>query len=204
MLHFPPSNTKAARSAGSSGPSYSLTVEHPAASDVSTSRRPTTAIALATPRVLGRSPRCTCLESINTSIGRPGRHLESRAGRAAALGSVAAAGRDVVLDGGLDGRIALAQLDAVEPRPLALELDRGDGGVREVHGEHDVGWRVTRVAGRVDRRHGRSEEHTSELQSRPHLVCRLLLEKKKKNENMTLPSLAARKQRNRSCISRRD
>src|SRR5690554_7450237 len=26
---------------------------------------------------------------------------------------------------------------------------------------------------------GRSEEHTSELQSRPHLVCRLLLEKKK-------------------------
>src|SRR6266699_5420639 len=28
---------------------------------------------------------------------------------------------------------------------------------------------------------GRSEEHTSELQSRPHLVCRLLLEKKKKH-----------------------
>src|SRR5690554_7523422 len=28
----------------------------------------------------------------------------------------------------------------------------------------------------------RSEEHTSELQSRPHLVCRLLLEKKKKND----------------------
>src|SRR5690554_7275234 len=27
--------------------------------------------------------------------------------------------------------------------------------------------------------HSRSEEHTSELQSRPHLVCRLLLEKKK-------------------------
>src|SRR6266498_4385497 len=32
------------------------------------------------------------------------------------------------------------------------------------------------VHGRV-----RSEEHTSELQSRPHLVCRLLLEKKKNN-----------------------
>src|SRR5436305_6199686 len=28
----------------------------------------------------------------------------------------------------------------------------------------------------------RSEEHTSELQSRPHLVCRLLLEKKKKKQ----------------------
>src|SRR5690554_7252345 len=31
----------------------------------------------------------------------------------------------------------------------------------------------------------RSEEHTSELQSRPHLVCRLLLEKKKKNNTTT-------------------
>src|SRR2546422_5256454 len=30
---------------------------------------------------------------------------------------------------------------------------------------------------------GRSEEHTSELQSRLHLVCRLLLEKKKKAMN---------------------
>src|SRR5687768_18196466 len=29
---------------------------------------------------------------------------------------------------------------------------------------------------------GRSEEHTSELQSRLHLVCRLLLEKKKKEQ----------------------
>src|SRR3989442_14190611 len=29
--------------------------------------------------------------------------------------------------------------------------------------------------------HERSEEHTSELQSRPHLVCRLLLEKKNKD-----------------------
>src|SRR2546422_2225467 len=31
--------------------------------------------------------------------------------------------------------------------------------------------------------HRRSEEHTSELQSRLHLVCRLLLEKKKKQKN---------------------
>src|SRR2546422_4750778 len=32
----------------------------------------------------------------------------------------------------------------------------------------------------------RSEEHTSELQSRLHLVCRLLLEKKKKQQNNTI------------------
>src|SRR2546422_11288366 len=34
---------------------------------------------------------------------------------------------------------------------------------------------------RIRDQRARSEEHTSELQSRLHLVCRLLLEKKKKN-----------------------
>src|SRR5258708_17084802 len=34
---------------------------------------------------------------------------------------------------------------------------------------------------------GRSEEHTSELQSPDHLVCRLLLEKKKKNKPLPTP-----------------
>src|SRR5262245_65006710 len=46
---------------------------------------------------------------------------------------------------------------------------------------------VTRVnAGRRDRL--RSEEHTSELQSLRHLVCRLLLEKKKKKEEKYITS----------------
>src|SRR5687768_18359776 len=35
---------------------------------------------------------------------------------------------------------------------------------------------------------GRSEEHTSELQSRLHLVCRLLLEKKKKKKCCNIPT----------------
>src|SRR3712207_8617648 len=41
---------------------------------------------------------------------------------------------------------------------------------RDPHHPHAAG---------VSRRMGRSEEHTSELQSRQYLVCRLLLEKKK-------------------------
>src|SRR5207342_3918321 len=41
--------------------------------------------------------------------------------------------------------------------------------------------RASRRASRPCRR--RSEEHTSELQSRENLVCRLLLEKKKKKKN---------------------
>src|SRR2546422_3852371 len=46
---------------------------------------------------------------------------------------------------------------------------------------------VVRVRGSAYRHEGaklvRSEEHTSELQSRLHLVCRLLLEKKKKQKD---------------------
>src|SRR3989449_3535428 len=57
-------------------------------------------------------------------------------------------------------------------------------------------FRSDRKSTRLDSSHGyisyavwssdvcsRSEEHTSELQSRLHLVCRLLLEKKKKNKH---------------------
>src|SRR3989442_11919023 len=46
---------------------------------------------------------------------------------------------------------------------------------------------------RMASRWARSEEHTSELQSRPHLVCRLLLEKKKKN-NHSNPDYISNKQ----------
>src|SRR2546422_7393728 len=46
----------------------------------------------------------------------------------------------------------------------------------------DEGWRVRKDGARFWAE-VRSEEHTSELQSRLHLVCRLLLEKKKKNKN---------------------
>src|SRR3712207_6848227 len=45
-----------------------------------------------------------------------------------------------------------------------------------------IGRRAVRAGGRTrarGARHRRSEEHTSELQSRQYLVCRLLLEKKK-------------------------
>src|SRR3712207_7947126 len=52
------------------------------------------------------------------------------------------------------------------------------------HAELDEGVGDEAQADRLavhQRHHGRSEEHTSELQSRQYLVCRLLLEKKKKH-----------------------
>src|SRR5207249_5509720 len=45
----------------------------------------------------------------------------------------------------------------------------------------------TVLTGRRTAKACRSEEHTSELQSRFDLVCRLLLEKKKNNQNETSP-----------------
>src|SRR2546421_6838295 len=57
-------------------------------------------------------------------------------------------------------------------------------GSRQTHDVGRPGIRKTRTTGGNKVRH-RSEEHTSELQSRSDLVCRLLLEKKKRNQGYT-------------------
>src|SRR3989442_12002222 len=70
------------------------------------------------------------------------------------------------------GFLSLAALAAIlsgVPREAHAQGGRIRGVVRDAQG--------TALSGAVVR--ARSEEHTSELQSRPHLVCRLLLEKKK-------------------------
>src|SRR5947208_4378062 len=63
---------------------------------------------------------------------------------------------EVVVDGVIDAAAVLA---------AEAEIERGDSHVLQER--------------RVVRARARSEEHTSELQSPDHLVCRLLLEKKK-------------------------
>src|SRR2546429_3109930 len=64
--------------------------------------------------------------------------------------------------------------------PVIQESSHQVGGQRAArHGVH--GNNGERLSGRR-----RSEEHTSELQSRLHLVCRLLLEKKKQTDTCNL------------------
>src|SRR2546429_4524902 len=62
------------------------------------------------------------------------------------------------------------------PEPAQLRGHIPPGLVHAVHHTSSGGMDET----------GRSEEHTSELQSRLHLVCRLLLEKKKKYLNNSI------------------
>src|SRR5690242_21313492 len=85
----------------------------------------------------------------------------------------------------LPGDLALGQVDAVEQ--LAFLVDRRLGCVEvlrvdRVVVEQSPSAEPDDVAGQVADRpqQARSEEHTSELQSHVNLVCRLLLEKKKK------------------------
>src|SRR5438552_5710742 len=78
-------------------------------------------------------------------------------------------------------------------RPAQGPPDQGDQPV-EPH---------PRAAPDVNRRaHPRSEEHTSELQSPDHLVCRLLLEKKKKTTNAR-PRTRRSKYRTRTSLASR-
>src|SRR3712207_7259003 len=73
--------------------------------------------------------------------------------------------------GGVGGREhALLDIDGV------LEADPHMAAGQHRLRDHRKGG----AAGAEARPHARSEEHTSELQSRQYLVCRLLLEKKKK------------------------
>src|SRR3712207_7619215 len=66
----------------------------------------------------------------------------------------------------------LKRLRKVSP-PAASFFEAEDFSVRNI---------VTTFAEKEPEHKMRSEEHTSELQSRQYLVCRLLLEKKKKND----------------------
>src|SRR5690242_20872867 len=75
-------------------------------------------------------------------------------------------------------------LGAPDGEPADADRDRRRGGQRRGLYEPGPGRRCAQAGRRelVCREYGRSrsEEHTSELQSHVNLVCRLLLEKKKK------------------------
>src|SRR3712207_6873366 len=64
-----------------------------------------------------------------------------------------------------------------------------DEEVERIGGQVDDARAVLEEVALSERFHDfRSEEHTSELQSRQYLVCRLLLEKKKKNTTIISPT----------------
>src|SRR5256886_4041135 len=96
------------------------------------------------------------------------------------------AGRDA--EGARGIGLAKAVLHGVRARAVAAHLGQHFG----VAPDHGHGYRVATGLAGLQRglRDGqrRSEEHTSELQSQSNLVCRLLLEKKKRNITMKCSS----------------
>src|SRR5690554_7559132 len=86
-----------------------------------------------------------------------------------------------------------AGLGPRRPHRAALAADRqaGAGVLAAGAARARTPVRVARAGRPARATRTRSEEHTSELQSRPHLVCRLLLEKKK-NKTVLAPLRTAR------------
>src|SRR6267154_6207113 len=106
-----------------------------------------------------------------------------RAGRDQCNEADVSAGPDALQDqvADADGRLGAALLQGLAARIVEANLGenaKAEQRLRSVAGADDYAVACERSDRRIDAL--RSEEHTSELQSPVHLVCRLLLEKKKK------------------------
>src|SRR2546422_2232292 len=86
-------------------------------------------------------------------------------------------------------RHRVSSLSGLGCRPTEVERDHGHQRFVAHLGEQRFA-----AAREHPTHHRRSEEHTSELQSRLHLVCRLLLEKKKKTDAQTGDAGAERRE----------
>src|SRR5205823_13583787 len=84
----------------------------------------------------------------------------------------------------LHDALPISEHDPDEGQRLGLHLRRRVHEVEEDR-RQEVAERCHDADRQSDRREERSEEHTSELQSLAYLVCRLLLEKKKKKNKNT-------------------
>src|SRR2546425_6438583 len=128
-------------------------------------------------------PPCSTPSSREPALGLAGGRARSQgAGRRSRWAARRAGARRG--DARLSGR---HDRPTVRSGPYAHEARSGAAAARVSTGRRQSGlWRVGVEGATLATREVRSEEHTSELQSLAYLVCRLLLEKKKKSIIYTL------------------
>src|SRR5690625_5496950 len=100
---------------------------------------------------------------------------------------------EVIEIGGKSGHTIPTLLKKVDivltslPTPKVVEsVYFGEEGLIDNSPENNILIDLSTISPELDNKIGRSEEHTSELQSRGHLVCRLLLEKKNFNHSQAM------------------
>src|SRR2546430_7551497 len=71
----------------------------------------------------------------------------------------------------------------------AISVERATARVKVLSASSPGAYVITNLTGKVEFPPKRSEEHTSELQSQSNLVCRLLLEKKKKKNEKNINAI---------------
>src|SRR5690625_6138693 len=93
-------------------------------------------------------------------------------------------------------QLSLSKIDEQEREEISKQIQNHlfqsnvwrDAQTIGVHLSMEIEWDTREIVKRAFEEGRRSEEHTSELQSRGHLVCRLLLEKKNMNSAISIVS----------------
>src|SRR2546422_1975818 len=154
------------------------------------------------PRILVADDEPDVLEALKLLLKGEGYEVQAATSPRAVLSALEARDFDALLidmnytrdtTSGAEGLDLLGRLQGLDASPPVVVMTAWasiDGAVEAMRrGARDFiekPWDNRRLLATLRTQVERSEEHTSELQSRLHLVCRLLLEKKKKRDTTKL------------------
>src|SRR5438445_7467289 len=123
-------------------------------------------------------------DAVISTLGGKGSVIEDSSQAIVAAARAAGVSRVVVLSSWVVEQdrmdVVSRLLTGIAMGPVIKDKNAGEQVLRQ----SDLEWTIVYPSVLTDGEPARSEEHTSELQSRQYLVCRLLLEKKNKNKSI--------------------